>query len=74
MIRNLEKKLEKFMANLTRVIFEYSDGTKKYLDNESLEKWLSFNAIVAQNAEIHKCNPPWQEIKWRIINDTPNRY
>jgi hypothetical protein len=52
------------MANLTKVIFEYSDGTFKYLDSSELEKWLAFNAIVAQSAENHGCNPPWKEIKW----------
>ena len=62
------------MSDLTRVVFEYTDNTKKYLDNENLEKWLSFNAIVAENAAIHNCNPPWQDIKWKIIDNKPCRY
>ncbi len=51
-------------VDLTRVVFEYSDGTTKYIDNENLEKWLSFNAIVASIAQIHNTNPPWDTIKW----------
>lgn len=52
------------MPTLTRVKFEYSDGSGKYLDGEDLERWMQFNAIVAQIAAQHNTNPPWEEIKW----------
>ena len=51
-------------ATLTRVIYEYSDGTKKYITNEELDKWMKFNSLVAETAELHNINPPWKEIKW----------
>ena len=50
---------------LVKVTFEYSNGIKKHLDTIELEKWLAFNAIVAQSAENHNCNPPWEQVKWR---------
>ena len=53
------------MTYLDRVTYEYSDGTKKYIDSQELEKWLQFNAIVAQFAETHGVNPPWHTVKWR---------
>ena len=56
------------MAYITKVIFENSDGTSKYIDGQDLERWLSFNAIVASEAERHGINPPWKEIRWRIID------
>lgn len=59
------------MDNLIKVTFEYSDSTKKYLDNEELEKWLRFNSIVASNAEHHNVNPPWENIKWKIQGKDP---
>lgn len=54
-------------TNLIRVVFEYSDGTKKFISDEELEKWMKFNSIIASNAEIHNINPPWNEIKWKKI-------
>lgn len=62
------------MSHLIKVTFEYSDGTKKYLDLEELDKWMAFNAIIAQNAENHNCNPPWNDIKWRIDDGKPCKY
>lgn len=62
------------MAHLTRVVFEYSDGTAKYLDMAELEKWMAFNAIVVQAAEKQGISPPWKEVKWRTIDGKPCRY
>ena len=53
------------MNELIRVTYEYSDGTKKFLVGEELEKWMKFNSIIASNAEIHNINPPWKDIKWK---------
>lgn len=53
--------------DLTKVVFHYADGTKKELDSYELEKWLKFNSLVASCAEQHGMNPPWKDIKWRII-------
>ena len=49
---------------LTRVEFEYNDGTIKFITGKELEKWEMFNAIVAQSAAIHGCNPPWESVEW----------
>lgn len=55
------------MSELIRVVFEYSDGTKKYISDTELEKWERFNSIVASSAQNHGINPPWEDIKWRKV-------
>ena len=55
------------MSKLSKVIFEYSDGSRKYIDQEELEKWSDFNFIVANHASLNNVNPPWEEIKWKKI-------
>ena len=55
------------MSELTRVVFEYSDGTKKYIDQLELEDWMKFNSLVSSCAAIHGMNPPFDEIKWKKI-------
>ena len=55
------------MAHITKVIFEYSDGTKKYIEREALEQWIAFNSIVAIEAERGGINPPWEAIAWKKI-------
>lgn len=54
---------------ITKVIFEYSDGTKKYIEQEQLEKWLNFNSLIASIAQIHNINPPWENIIWKKIGN-----
>jgi hypothetical protein len=53
------------MSELVRIVYEYSDGTKKFISNEELEKWMKFNSIVASCAQNHNVNPPWDDIKWK---------
>lgn len=60
--------------HLVKVIFEYSDGTGKYLDMEDLEKWIAFNAIVTEEAKRRGINPPWDDIKWRTRDGKPSKY
>ena len=52
-------------VELTRVVFEYSDGTKKYLTEQELEKWMVFNSLVASCARLHNMDPDWDSIKWK---------
>lgn len=53
---------------LTKVIFEYEDGTQKYIEEVELEKWIFFNVQVELLASSHKQNPKWENIKWKTIN------
>lgn len=55
------------MSTLVRVVFEYSDGTKKFISEEELDKWQRYNSLVASCAQNHGMNPPWEDIKWRKI-------
>ena len=57
------------MSQLIKVIFEYSNGTQKYINGSELEKWMSFNAIALSSAESYGVNPPWNDVKWNISND-----
>jgi len=50
--------------NLKRVEFEYDDGSVKFIEGKELEKWNSYNAIVAQLASSHGMNPPWEDVNW----------
>jgi hypothetical protein len=52
-------------TSLTKVTFEYSNGTKKYLDGEDLARWDTFCSQVALFAETHGMNPPWETVKWK---------
>lgn len=58
---------------LKKVIFEYSDGSRKYIDGEALARWTTFNSQVATFAHTHNLNPPWDTVKWKdegqIINN-----
>jgi hypothetical protein len=54
-----------FFIMLTKVIFEYSDGRKKYLDGEDLQRWNTYCEQVAISAMIHNMNPPWENVKWK---------
>lgn len=56
---------------LIRIVFEYSDGTKKYISDIELDKWMRFNSLVASSAQAHNINPPWDEIKWKNIGKDP---
>jgi len=51
---------------VTKVIFEYQDSSKRYLDGEDLDKWLEMinGAIVMQ--AIHE-GSNWVDIKWKEI-------
>lgn len=49
---------------LTRVEFEYSDGTRKYITGEELDKWMRYNAQTAAICDIHGVSPDWHKIKW----------
>ena len=53
----------------TKVVFEYADGSKKYIEDEELEKWNAFNFQVAAIAQTHNFNPPWQDIKWKNVGE-----
>lgn len=59
---------------LTKVVFHYSDGTAKYIDEDDLNLWLKYNRHVAAIANIRDCNPPWEIIKWRTADGKPCRY
>ena len=50
---------------LTKVIFEYSDGRKKYLDGDDLQMWNTYCEQVAIAAMVHNMNPPWENVKWK---------
>ena len=58
---------------LTKVIFEYSDGQRRSLKGEELQKWNRYNESVAVLAWTHNMNPPWEDVKWKeegqIVND-----
>ena len=49
---------------LTKVIFEYSDRSSKYITGRELEQWNRFNTMVASLAQNHGMNPDWDSIKW----------
>lgn len=57
------------MSDLIKVTYDYSDGTKKTLEGQELDKWRSFNALVAEHASNHGMNPPWEDIKWNKIRN-----
>lgn len=50
---------------VTRVVLEYSDGTKKYLDAEDCQKWMVYNQQVATCAMIHGICPPYEQLNWK---------
>lgn len=50
---------------LIKVIFEYQDGTRKYIEGVELERWEKFNDGVAILAHTHGCNPKWEEVLWK---------
>ena len=49
---------------LVKVVFEYSDGSKKFIETEELEKWSQMNKDVAMMAMIHHCVPGFDKIIW----------
>lgn len=51
-------------SKISRVIFEYDNGTKKSISDAQLNKWIEFNKHVCTFARTHGQNPPWHEIKW----------
>lgn len=57
------------LNNLERVIFEHADGTQRYIDGEELKKWVEFNKVVSQIAQIHEQNPRWESVKWKEIEN-----
>lgn len=62
------------MADLIKIVYEYSDKSKKYIESVDLDKWLAFNAMVAQHAANHNLNPPWEEINWKKISGKSTEY
>lgn len=60
-----EKQLDKNIPRLDRVVFEYSDGTTKYIDEEELRKWIRMNKDIAIFADSHGIIIPFETIKWR---------
>jgi len=49
---------------LVKVVFEYSDGSKKFIETEELKKWNQMNKEVAMMAMIHHCVPGFDKIIW----------
>ena len=49
---------------LTKVTFEYSNGSSKYITGKELEQWNRFNTLVASLAANHGMNPDWDRIRW----------
>lgn len=49
---------------LVKVIFQYDDGSSKYIDGDMLDKWQGFNRQVSIFAHVHNNNPAWEEVKW----------
>lgn len=52
---------------LTKVTFQYSDGSSKYITGRELEQWNRFNTLVASLAQNHGMNPDWDSIKWTPV-------
>ena len=50
---------------LTKVIFQYSDGSIRYLEGEDSIKWSVFNEQVTLHAMVHNMNPPWEQLEWK---------
>ncbi len=57
------------MSDLIKIEYTYSDGTKKKLEGEQLDNWMNFNRLVASHASNHGMNPPWDEIKWKEVEN-----
>jgi hypothetical protein len=56
---------------LIKVIFQYEDGTSKFIEGSELERWGGFNRQAAIFCQIHDNNPDWSQVKWTwVSNDT----
>jgi hypothetical protein len=55
---------------ITRVVYEYEDGTILAIGGAELQKWLGFNAQVARHAHSDNVNPAWETLTWEDITDT----
>ena len=58
---------------LIKVIFEYSDGSSKYIETEELKKWERMNIDVAMSAMIHHCIPGFDKIVWSEYKRNTNQ-
>lgn len=58
---------------LTKVIFEYSDGTKKYLEGEDVQKWHTYNEQLAVTAMIRGICLPFDKLEWKLEGKHDNR-
>jgi hypothetical protein len=50
---------------LGKVVFEYDDGTSKYIDGEELEKWVKAVDGTAVLFHTHFGKTGFEDIKWK---------
>ena len=50
---------------LVKLVLEYSDGTKSYLEAEDCQKWMVYNQQVATCAMMRGVCPPYDELNWK---------
>ena len=55
------------IKDLVKVVFEYKDGTKKYLDGSNLKKWVAANASTAMMSFIHGGRSGFEGIVYKTL-------
>lgn len=50
---------------LTKITFEYDDGTMKVLEGNDVLKWDNYVEQVCISAAIHGVRLPFDKLKWR---------
>lgn len=55
---------------LNKVVFYYSDGTHKYIDENELDRWIGMNRQVAIFCNVHNANPRWEDVKWTWVENS----
>ena len=53
-------------TKMVRVEFFFEDGSSKFIEGNDVQRWNEFNKHVATIAHVHKQNPNWHEINWKI--------
>lgn len=54
------------MIKLSKVTYEYSDGTIKTLEGEQIDKYDTFINQVCVLANQHDANPNWDSLEWNV--------
>jgi len=54
---------------VTKVIYEYEDGSSQYLKDEEAHDWSESVNGLCIFAYIHNCNPDWTKFKWVKIDN-----